>query len=148
MDRAIGVLREALVVCDHANRSAAGVKFLQQLHYRFAIARIKIASRLVGQENRGLAGERACDCYALLLAARELAWQMFRAMRHAHALQSSGDKRFAFACAHASISKRQLDVLEHCEIANQIKTLENKADLAIANARTVGKRKISNLVCF
>src|SRR6266566_3119140 len=148
MHCAIGVLREALVVCDHANRSAAGVKFLQQLHYSLTISGIEISRWLVGQQNSRLASKSARDCYALLLSAGELTGQMFCAMRHAHTLQSSGDRRFAFAGAHASISERQLDVLEHREIADQIKTLENETDFAIANPRPVCKRQIGNFISF
>src|SRR5437588_13117450 len=49
MHCAIRVLRETLVMCDHANRGAALVQFSKQIHDRFAITRIEIAGRLVGQ---------------------------------------------------------------------------------------------------
>ena len=59
----------------------------EQIHHRFAVARVEVAGRFVGQEDRRLAGEGARDGDALLLAAGELARQMFRAMRHADALE-------------------------------------------------------------
>ena len=142
----IGVLREAFIVRDHANRRAAGVKFLQQLHHRFAIARIKVARWLVRQQNRRPARESPRDCHALLLATRELAGQMFCTMSHAHAFQCFRDERFAFAGTHASISERQFDVLEHRQITDQIETLEDKSNLAVPDARTVCKRQIRNFV--
>ena len=40
VDGPIGVLREPLVVCDHANGRATGVQLLQQIHYRLAVSRI------------------------------------------------------------------------------------------------------------
>src|SRR2546430_14394667 len=61
MDGAIGVLREPLVVRDHANGRATGVQFLEQIHHRFAVSRIEVSSRLVREQDRRLAGERARD---------------------------------------------------------------------------------------
>src|SRR5260370_15957676 len=83
----IGVLCEALVVRDHANGRAAGVQLLQQIHYRFTVAGIKVSSRFVREQDRRFAGESARDRYALLLTTRELTRQMFRPMRHSHAVE-------------------------------------------------------------
>ena len=68
MDGAIGVLGESLVVRDHADRGAALMQFSEQAHDRFAIARVKVSSRLVCQQNRRPAGKRTRDCDTLLLA--------------------------------------------------------------------------------
>src|SRR4029450_522671 len=146
MHCAIGVLRETLIVRDHANRGAALVQFSEQVHHCFAVARIKVPRRLVREQNRRPASKSARDCHSLLLAARELAWQMFCTMPHADALKGFGHKGFALTARHSSIGERQFDVLKNGEVADQIKTLENKTDLAIANACAVGKRKIGNFV--
>src|SRR4030095_7819390 len=140
------MLSEALVMCDHANGGSVLVQFLEQLHHRFAIARIKIARWFVCQQNGRPARERTGDSHTLLLATGELTWQMFCAMRHAHAFQSSGDKRFALTGAHSAISQWQLDVLKDAEIPDQIEALKNETDFAIANARPVCERKIGNFV--
>src|SRR6266481_1454278 len=139
---AICVLRETLVMRDHADRGAALMQFSKQTHDRFAIARVKVSSRLVRQQNRRPARKRTRDCDTLLLAARELTRQMFCSMRHAHSLQSFGDKHFAITGAHAAIRQRQFNILKNAEIADQIETLENETDLAVANARTLSERKI------
>src|SRR5437867_9779859 len=115
---AICVLRETLVMRDHADRGAALMQFSEQTHDRFAIARVKVSSRLVRQQNRRSTGKRTRDCDTLLLAARELTWQMFCSMRHAHSLQSFGHKRFAVTGAHAAISEWQFDILKNAEIAD------------------------------
>src|SRR5262249_55112754 len=115
MHGAIGMLSEALVMCNHANGGPALVQFLEQLHHRFAIARIKIARWFVGQQNGRPARESPGDGHALLLPARELTWQMFCAMRHAHALKSFSDKRLALAGGHSAIRQRQLNVLKDSE---------------------------------
>jgi hypothetical protein len=74
MHSAIGVLSEALVMCDHANGGSVLVQFLEQLHHRFAIARIKIARGFVCQQNGRPARESPGDSHPLLLAAGELTW--------------------------------------------------------------------------
>src|SRR3982751_6241830 len=71
---------------------------------------------------------------------------MFRPMRHAHALQSSGDKRLALTGSHPAISQRQLDVLKYREIPYQIEALKNKTNFPISDPRPFGKRKIGNFV--
>src|ERR1700730_8201845 len=146
MHCAVCVLRETLVVRDHANCGATLMQLSEQPHHRSTIARIEVASRLVGQQNRRPAGKRTRDCDALLLAARELAWQMFCPMRHAHALQSFGHKRFPVTRAHAAIGEWQFDILKNAEIADQIETLKNETDLAIADAGTLSEREIRDLI--
>ena len=74
MNGAVGVLRKARIVRDHANGRAAGVQFLQQIHDRFAVARIEVSRRLVRQQNRRFPGKRARDRDTLLLTAGKLAW--------------------------------------------------------------------------
>src|ERR1700688_935020 len=97
------VLRETLVMRDHANRGATLMQFPEQTHDRFAIARIEIASRFVGKQNRRPAGKRARDGNTLLLTTGELAREMFAPMRHAYPLQSFSHKSFAVASTHPAI---------------------------------------------
>ena len=52
MNGAIGVLREAFVMRDHADRGTTLVQFPEQVHHCFAVAGIEVASRLIGQQNR------------------------------------------------------------------------------------------------
>src|SRR5439155_7086235 len=84
--------------------------------------------------------------HALLLATGELTWQMFCAMRDAHAFQRRGDKRLALACNHSAISQRQLDIFKDGEIPYQIEALKNETDFAVTNTRPIGERKIGNFV--
>src|ERR1051325_3354204 len=72
MDGAIGVLRATLVVRDHANGRAAVVQLLEQVHDRFAVARIEISGRLIGEQNGRLAGERARHGDTPPLAGRQI----------------------------------------------------------------------------
>src|SRR5207244_10141457 len=106
---------------------------------RFAIARVKVPSRLVRQQNRRPTGKRTRDCDTLLLATRELTGQMFCSMRHAHSLQSFGHKRFAVTGAHPTICQRQFNILKNAEIADYIETLEYETDLEVANAYSLSE---------
>src|SRR5215211_3023620 len=76
---AIGMLREALVVRDHADGRTRRVQFLEQIHDSLAVPRIEVTSRLVREQNGGLARERARHGDTLLLTAGELARKMFSA---------------------------------------------------------------------
>ena len=50
----------------------AAMQLAQQLHHRFAVLRVEVAGRLVGEQDRRVAGHRPRHRDALLLAAREL----------------------------------------------------------------------------
>jgi hypothetical protein len=109
----ICVLREPLIMGDHANRGATLVQFAEQLHHRFAIPRIEIASRLIGKQNRRPAAKRARNGNTLLLTTGELTREMFAAMRHAYPLQSFCHKRFTVASTHPAIGERQFNILKN-----------------------------------
>jgi hypothetical protein len=106
MNGAICVLRETLVMRNHANRGAALMQLAEQVHDGFAVVRIEVTCWLVGKQNRRPPGKRARNCNALLLTAGELAWQVFCPVRHAHALQRCGNQCFAVAGTRAAIRKR------------------------------------------
>src|SRR5258706_11767679 len=65
MDAAVGVPRVARVVCHHADRGAGAMQLAEQVHDRFAAARIEVSGRLVREQNQRLAGHRARDSDAL-----------------------------------------------------------------------------------
>ena len=66
------------------------VQLLEQVHHRFAVLRVEVAGRLVGEQDRRLAAHGAGDGDALLLTAGELAGQVLGAVRHADALERRG----------------------------------------------------------
>src|SRR5438093_8480375 len=69
MDAALGVTRVSRVVRDHADGRSAAVQLLEQVHHRFAAARIEVSSGLVCEQDERLASHRAGDGHALLLTA-------------------------------------------------------------------------------
>ena len=51
-DLAVGEIGITRIVRDHADRRTRLVQFIEQRHDRFAILRVEIASRLIGQQDR------------------------------------------------------------------------------------------------
>ena len=47
------------------------------------------------------------------------------------------DTLFAFRGLHPAIAQRDVDIVEQIQIRDQVETLENEADLAIADLRSV-----------
>jgi hypothetical protein len=132
------------VVRDHADGRAGAVQLAEQVHDRFAAARVEVAGRLVGQQDERLAGDGARHRDALLLTARELAGEVLGPVRHADALERGFDALLALGGLHAAIGERQLDVLEDGEVANQVEALEDEPDLAVAHARPLGRRELGD----
>ena len=76
---AVGVGGGARVVGDHHERAPAAVDGVAQQRQDLAAgAQVERAGRLVGEQQLGLADQRAGDRHALLLAARELRRAMAR----------------------------------------------------------------------
>src|SRR6476661_2993343 len=59
MDGAIGVRSVAGIVRDHADRRAATLQLTEELHHRFAVRRVEVTRRLVGEEDERIAGNGA-----------------------------------------------------------------------------------------
>jgi hypothetical protein len=72
VDRTIGVCGVARIVRHHADRRAAAVQLAEQFHHGFAVRRIEVTRRLVGEEDERIASDCAGDGDALLLTAGEL----------------------------------------------------------------------------
>src|SRR5688572_4710321 len=102
LDRALRVPREARVVRHHADRAALLVQVAEQVHHRLAVRRVEVPGGLVREQDQRIAGERARDRDTLLLAARELARQVLRAVRHADALERFADATLALGRRHAA----------------------------------------------
>ena len=65
-------------------------------------------------------------------------------MNHAHPLERLLDALLPLGRRHTAIGQRQLDVLVHREIADQIERLEDEADLAIANVGAIAPREVGD----
>ena len=68
MNSALGVVDVARVVGDHADGGAALMDVAEKVHDRIAIFGIEVSGGLIGEENHGIAGQRAGYRDALLLS--------------------------------------------------------------------------------
>jgi len=79
-----------------------------------------------------------------LLTAGQLAGQVFRAMRHADALERFSDALLTLGGAHAAIGQRELNVLVDRQVADQVEALKDEPHLAVSNPRPLGEGQIGN----
>ena len=79
---------------------------------------------------------------ALLLAARELAGAVFGAVGHGDGFKSGHGALAALFAADAAIDHRQLDILNHVELGQQVEELKHESDLAIANGCKLSRRGV------
>src|SRR5262249_3887118 len=100
------------VVCDHDDGLAAlpieTLEFSQDLRARFGV---KVAGRLIGQDDLRLIDESAGDGHALLLSAGQLAGQMPGPVRQADQFESGQRSLPSLAGKSPRVEQRQLDVL-------------------------------------
>ena len=96
-------------------------------------ARVKIACRLVGEDNLRFRDERPRERDALLLAARKLAGIMLKPIRKANGTEFAGGK--IEGAGFARQLQRYRDILERGHGRNQMKCLEDDADTASAKQR-------------
>ncbi len=80
------------------------------------------------------------------LTAGELRRVVAHAVRHADALERLLHALLALAAGHAAIGERQLDVLEHRQVADQVECLEDEADLAVADPGPLDGREPCHLL--
>ena len=81
-----------------------------------AISESRLPVGSSASSKRGVAGERARDRDALLLAAGELRRDVLHARGEADALERFADALLALGRVHAAIAQRHVDVVEQVEI--------------------------------
>ena len=128
-------MRHVQLVGDHDDGDALVVELLKHAHDFDARAAVEIAGRLVGEQERGLIGERAGDGHTLLLTAGKLIGRVVSAFTEADGRQRlQGPLALAFAGqALAGVEHRQFDIFQSGRAREQIKALKNKPDFLIAD---------------
>ena len=114
---------------------------LEQVHDLARHQRVEVAGGLVRQHQLRVAGERARDGHALLLAARELRRDVLHARGQADDLQRVGDALVALRGLHAAVAQRHVDVVVDVEVGHQVEALEDEADLLVAQRASARRRR-------
>ena len=138
-DDARSVLRDVVLVRDHQHRDAAlEVQPLEDPHHLDAGARVEVAGRLVGEQDRRVGDERARDRDALLLTAGQLIRVMIGALAEADRRRALPSRACAVPTAFifaAAVEQRQLDVVERGRSRQQVESLKDEADLLVPDFR-------------
>src|SRR3954469_8135365 len=135
-DRAAGLLRETIVVRDHHHgRSVLLVQLLENAHDLVAHGGVEIAGRLVGEHDARLSDDGARDGDALLLAAGELRRKVMNARRKSDAIERRQREFLPLAGCDLAIQQRDLHVVEHRQIRDEVEALEHEAELLVAHLR-------------
>jgi hypothetical protein len=130
-DDPVGEPLEARIVGDDDDGAAlAGGELAQELHHRQRGAGVERGGRLVADQDRRIAAERARDRDALLLAARQVGGQLVHARAEADPLEQLPGLGVGVAGARVLHPDRDRDVLDRGQRWEQVEALEHEAEVA------------------
>ena len=133
VDGAVCVIGMCRGVRHHDDRSAFPVQRAQQFHHLLAVHRVEVARRLVGEDQRLVTHDRARNRNPLLLSARQLTRHVFRTVRDTHPVHYLLDALPALRRRHIVIEQGEFDVFRDIQFVDQVKALEDEADVHLAN---------------
>jgi hypothetical protein len=119
--RALGVFFR---VSDHDDGSAAVRNAREHIHHGLTVGAVKIARRLVGENQLRVRDERARHGDPLLLAAGQLLWHMTGSVREINALERRGDSLSSLCARYTQVKQCNLDVLRNSKVVDQIEVLK------------------------
>src|SRR5262245_50843662 len=93
---------------------------------------MKISGRLVSQNDPRVGNDGSRNPDELLLTARELCRKQILFAHHLKTVERVANDRLPVLLAYVAIRERQLEVLEHGLIVEQVITLKHKPDVLIA----------------
>ena len=108
-------------------------RVLRMRHDLVAHLRVEVAGRFVREQDARPADDRPGDGDALLLAARELRGKVVDACAQPDAVERFLGPLPPLRVRHPAIEQRNLHVVEHAEVADQVEHLEDEADLLVAH---------------
>ena len=108
----------------------------EELMELFFVLTVQAARWLVGQDDGGIVDEGTRHCHTLFLTAGKLIGLVMGAVGELHELQQFLGTLLGFTVGCARNVGRNHDVLDGCELRQQLVELEDKAQMAVAE---VGK---------
>ena len=132
-DDARGLACLFLVVGDHNDGpSVVAVESVEDVHDLGAHLGVKVARRLVGQDDFRVADDGPRDGHALTLSAGELRGEVLHAVAQAHPGEHFLGGAAAFLRGDVAVEERQLHVVKHAERGDEVEALEDEAERAVA----------------
>ena len=121
------------------------VELLEHAQHFLARARVQVAGRLVGEDQRRMVDQRARDGHALLLAAGELGGLVVHAVLQADPAQHLPGllQGLAIGKMAGRVRERHRHVFQGARARQQVEILEDEAELVVAHqgALVVGQRR-------
>ncbi len=138
-DHAPGIFDDTRVVSGENKRHASlFVKFSHDFHDLFAVDRVEVGGRLVGQDQGRFGGQGAGDGHTLLLAAAHLIGAVIGAIGKINRIEQFHDTIVALFGSMSIQQERHFNVFVGTQGGDQRKKLENKADVAFGAYRRAG----------
>src|SRR6202171_6744145 len=113
------------------------IQFLKKFHDLFALARVEIASRLIGEKKVWIGDNGARHADQLLLSARQLPRLKIFFSDDVEAIERVSHDAGALRFTEAPIRKRDIEVLVNGQIVEQMVALKNETDLFVAQSRAL-----------
>src|SRR5712692_3740749 len=113
------------------NRCTRFVEPLEQLHDFFSLRRMEVARRLVSENELRVHDQGARHGDKLLLSAGKLAREKVFLADDLKAVERIAHQAGTLFVRHVLIGERDIEVLEHREIVNQVVALKHKSDVAL-----------------
>src|SRR5262245_55061034 len=136
LDDASRIARDIGLMSHDQDGDALIVELLEERHDLDRGATVEIAGRFVREKHCGFGDERTGNGHALLLPAGQLAGLMFGALRETDSLQGRSRERTGIKLpAGAVVEQRQLDIFERAGACQEVKTLEDEAELLVTQIR-------------
>src|ERR1700730_11129682 len=116
---------------DLHDRRALPIQFTEEFHDFLGLSGMQIASRLVGQQQRGLMNHRARNSHQLLLTARKLARGQVFLGDDLKTVENIRYQALPLAPGNIFVREWQVNVLPHSEVVEQMITLKNDPDVSL-----------------
>src|ERR1700731_3332596 len=113
------------------------IQFLKEFHDLFALARVEIAGRFVGEKKVWIGDDGTRDADQLLLSARQLPRIKIFFSDDVEAIERVSHDAGALRFTEAPIRKRDIEVLVNGQIVEQMVALKNETDLFVAQSRAL-----------
>src|SRR5260370_39255772 len=104
---------------------------LEELHDLLTLRGMKISSRLIGQDQLRTENHRTRHTDKLLLAARELVGEKIFLAHDVEAIERVADQAHSLFVRHILVGERNLEILEHRQIVDQVIALKDKTHVCL-----------------
>jgi len=119
-------------VGNHYDGRSLFVEIREQGHYLVTVRGVQVTCWFIRQDEFGVVYHGAGYGYTLLLTAGKLLRVVIAPVHDLHLVQHGFDALFSFRTFYTEIYEREFNVFEDGELVDEVKALEDEADVAFA----------------